>query len=351
MQPSTKDQSKRPSNQLVNVTTRGKETAAAAKRPRRRQTPRPPRLRRKATEIRRGFREVRGDPSVPPPQWVGDLERTSGDRDGEMEVARTEPCSPALSALIMATAGRSPQSHGNGVQSSLHGDFSQAPWLLYPTPSSISMSLPSQDQPVVTDAMMRTAEALLSRPTSSPSHASHPGRPRHQSLPPISPSSPPMTHPPYGSSSVRLTPPRPSFLARSLSWMQHPLAGQAASAYASSRPDLGIQAHQPHSQEGYIIDYPHPNRTSDPQNRVFLWFLTHFLRVPSASTDGVHRGLSPLKIRFRSAAYGSPSFSEPLLLAYIDGFFYSCGDADAHYQVSTCERRGWQLRPQKTGWR
>jgi hypothetical protein len=275
-------------NQVVNATARGKERATTTKRSRRRQTAaphtltdanqRPPRTRRRAAGIYRDAREVKANLGVPPSQWTDKMEGTSGGYNAEIEVVRTEICSPALSALVMATAcqGRfategPSQNHQNGLYSSLHRDplsVNQAPWLQHAIPSSISMSLLPQDQPVTTDARVRTIGGLSSHPTRSLSRASHFLRSSHQSPPPLSLSPPSMAHPPCNSSSMRFTPPRPSFLARSLSWIQCPSApftGQTASAIVS-RPGPAIQAFQAPCQDGYTLDYSYPIRMSEPRN-------------------------------------------------------------------------------------
>jgi len=282
-----------PTNQVVNATARGKEKAVTTKRSRKRQasTPytltdanqHPPRTRRRAPGICRDVRELKPNPGVPQHQWIDKFEGAIRGDGGEMEeVVRTEACSPALSALVMATArhkgsegqwaSQGPlQSHQNGLCSSLHSDLlsvHQAPWLQYPIPSSIPMSPPSQDQPMTTDARLWTIGGLLSHPTRSLSRASHPLHSRHRSLQPLSLSPPSTAYPPRGSSSMRLTPPRSSFLARSLSWIQCPSApftGQAASAFAS-RPDPAVPAFQAPYQDGYTMDYSHPNRMYEPRS-------------------------------------------------------------------------------------
>ncbi len=286
------DQSKMPSpptNQVVDVTTRAKEKAATTKRPSRRQTTtphtlvdanqRPPRTRRRATGSSKDVREVKANPSVPPPHWINKLEGTSVGNNAEMEeVVGTEVCSAALSALVMAIARPResegwcasqgpPQIYQNGLYSSLHRDplsIHQAPRLQYSGLSPITMSPSSQDQPVTTDARVRTIERPSSHSTRSLSRASPFLHSRHQSPRPFSLSSPSMTYPSCNSSSMPFTPPQPSFLARSLSWIQCPSAPftrQAASAFVSS-PGPAIQAFQVPFQDGYTMDYPYPNRMS-----------------------------------------------------------------------------------------
>lgn len=278
-----------PTNQVVNATARGKGKVATTKRSLRRQTTaphtltdanqRPSRTRRKAADVR----EVKANPGVPSPHWMDKLEGTSGGHNAEVEeVVRTETCSAALSALVMATAypreseeryasQGPPQSHHNGLYSTLHRDplsIHQAPQLQYLIPSSTPMSSASQDQPVNTDARVRTIEGLLSHPTRTLSRASPFLHSRHQSPRPLSLPSPPTTHPPRSSSSTHFTAPRPSFLARSLSWMQCPSApftGQAAPAFVPS-PDPATQSFQAPCQDGDNMDYPYPNRMSKPRN-------------------------------------------------------------------------------------
>ena len=279
-----------PTTQVVNATARGNGKVATTKSSLRRQTTtphslavanqRPSRARRKAVGICRDVREVKANPGVLPPHWMDKLEDTSGGHNAEVEeVVRTETCSAALSALVMATAfpreseGRCasqspPQNHHNGLYSTLHRtplSIHQAPQLQYLIPSSTPMSLPSQDQPVNTDARVRTIE---SHPTRTLSRASPFLHSRHQSPRPLSLPSPPTASPPYSSSSTHFTTPRPSFLARSLSWMQCPSApftGQATPAFGSS-PDPATQAFQAPCQDGDIMDYPYPNRMSEPRN-------------------------------------------------------------------------------------
>ena len=201
-----------------------------------------------------------------------------GDNAETEEVVRTEACSAALSALVMAmvrpresvgwyASQGPPQHHQNGIYSPLHRDplsIHQAPRLQYSGLSSITMSPTSQDQPVTTDARMRTIEGPLSHHTRSLSHASPFLHSRHQSPRLLSLSSPSMAYPSRNSSSMPITPPQPSFLARSFSWMQCPSApftGQAAPAFVSS-PGPAIQAFQVPFQDGYTVDYPYPNRMS-----------------------------------------------------------------------------------------
>ena len=277
-----------PTNQVVNVPATAKGKAATTKRSRKRQTTtphtpinanqRPPRPRRKAAASRRDVQEVKVNPGVPPPHWIDKMESASGGNDAEVEeVVRTEACSAALSALIMAAARprgsegpcasqEPPQNHQDGLYNSLHREslsIHQAPQLQYLGPSSITMSPSSQDHPVTTDdARVRTIEGPLSHSTRSLSRASPFSHSRHQSPPPLSLSSPSMAHP--SCNSMPFTPPRPSFLARSLSWIQCPSApftGQAASGFVTS-PDPAIQAFQAPCQDGYTMDYPYPNRMS-----------------------------------------------------------------------------------------
>ena len=278
-----------PTNQVVDVTTRAKEKATTTKRPSRRQTTtphtlvdanqRPPRTRRRAAGSSKDVREAKANPGVPPPQWMDKLEGSSVGNNAEMEeVVRTEPCSAALSALVMAMARPReseewcasqgpPPDHQDGLYSSLHRDSSsihQAPRLQYSGLSSITMSPSSQDQPVTTDARVRTIEGPLSHPTRSLSHASPFLHSRHQSPRLLSLSSPSTAYPSCNSSSMPITPPQPSFLARSLSWIKCPSAPfteQAASAFVSS-PGPAIQAFQVPFQDGYTMDYPYPNRMS-----------------------------------------------------------------------------------------
>jgi len=296
MQPGTKGQStisSPPTNQVVNATASGKAKATTTKRSIRRQTAaphtltdanqRPSRARRRAAGTWRDEREIKANTGVPQPHWIDKLEGSSGGHNAEVEeVVRTETCSAALSALVMATARPRgpegqyasqgpPQNDQNELYSTPHRDplsVHQAPRLQYHIPSWISMSPPSQDQPVTTDARVRTTEALPSHPTRSLSHASPILHPCHQSPGPLSLSSPPTTYPLCSPGSTYFTAPRPSLLARSLSWIQCPSApftGQAASAFVSS-PEPAIQAFQAPYQDGGTVDYPYPNRTSDPQS-------------------------------------------------------------------------------------
>ena len=272
-------------DQVVNVPARAKEKATTVKRSRRRQTTtpqtlidanqRPPRPRRKAAGGCRDVREVKANPGVPPPHWIDKLESASGGNGAEVEeVVRTEACSPALRALIMAAARPResegpyasqgpPQNHQDGFYNSLHRDslsIHQAPRLQYLGPSSITMSPSSQDHPVTTDARVRTIEGPSSHSTRSLSRDSPFLHSRHQSPRPLPLSSPSMAHP--SCNSMPFTP--PPFLARSLSWIQCPSApftGQAASGLVSS-PDPAIQGFQAPCQDGYTMDYPYPNRMS-----------------------------------------------------------------------------------------
>jgi hypothetical protein len=288
MQPGIKYQSKMyspPTNHVVNATARSRGKAATTKRSFRRQTTaphtltdanqRPSRTRSRAAGICKDVRGVKVNTDVPPPLWTNKLEGISGGHNAEVEeVVRTETCSAALSALVMATARPMesevrwasqgpPQNHQNGLYSTLHRDplsIHQVPLLQYPIPPSISMSLPSQDQPVTTDTRMQTIEGQLSHPTRSPSRASPLLHPRHQS--------PSMAYPPCSPNSTYFTAPRPSLLARSLSWIQYPSAPfteHAAPAFVSS-PDPAMQAFQAPCQDGDTMDYPYSNRMSPPRN-------------------------------------------------------------------------------------
>ena len=219
------------------------------------------RPRRRATETWRDAREAKGDQGVPLAHLTYGLDLTNR---GHIEVVRTEPCSPALSALAMAAAGyreavgqctgqQSPHNHQNGLYSPpLIDPFSvhQAPQPQYPIPSSMSTSLMSQDQPATTGAQM---QAMSSHHAISPSRQS---------------SSMSTTYPPRGSNSMRFSTPLPLILARSLSWVPYPLVPfteQAASTHASN---LGPVVHclQAPGQDGHTMDYPHPIRTSGPRN-------------------------------------------------------------------------------------
>lgn len=301
MQPGIKDQSKVPSpptNQAVNVPARAKEKPATTKRPRRRQattphTPidanqRPPRPRRKAAGSYRDVREVKANSGVPSPHWIDKLENASGGNDAEVEeVVRTEACSAALSALIMAAARPResegpcasqgpPQNHQDGLYGPLHREslsIHQAPQLQYLGPSSITMTPSSQDEPVTSHARVRTIEGPSSHSTRSLSRLSPFLHSRHQSPRPLSLSSPSMAHP--SCDSMPFTPPS-SFLARSLSWIQCPSApftGQTASGFVTSL-DPAIQAFQAPCQDGNNMDYPYPNRMSTSKLLLCVPFVT-----------------------------------------------------------------------------
>ena len=260
-------------NEVVNATARGKEKAATTKRSRGRQTAShtlinanqpPSHTRRKVAEIRRDVREATRDPGVPPPQRIDRFECTRGDHDAEIQVVRTEACSPALSALVMATAGygqsnwmsegcrvsqQPPQDHQNSAPSSVH----QAPQLLYPAPSSVFMTLPLQDQPV-TNAQVQMTEGLSSHCTRSTSHVPYLLYPQHQC---------PRPYPLPSTSSMHSTSLHSSIPTRPMSWTQYPLAsfaGQAASSSALSGPGPPIQVLQLPNQGEDAMDYPHPNR-------------------------------------------------------------------------------------------
>jgi hypothetical protein len=295
MQPSVKNKPKMSSplaSEAVNATARGKGKVVTTKRSRGRQTASPytaantkqHHTRRRVAGIRRDLREAKGALDAPPPQWRDRLENTSGEHDAKIEIVRTETCSPALSALVMATArgresnsmwegpcadGRSIRDEQNGHYRSVHSEpasVHHAPGLLYPTPPSTSTSPPSQDQPMAIDSQVQAIEGLVWRPTRLPSCTPRILRPRHQYRQPFSPSPHSMTSPPPGASSIHFTSSRPSILARSMSWVHCPLAPsteQAASACAGAT----IQATQAPSQEGYTVGHPYPIRMFGPLNR------------------------------------------------------------------------------------
>lgn len=290
MQPPTKDQSRKSSppttSPVVNAMAGGKCKSAAAKRSRGRHTAspyirtdanrRPSRPRRKPAEICKDVREAKGDQSVPLTQLTYGSERTNG---SHIEVVRTEAFSPALSALVMATvvghreavgpstSQQPPHDHQNGLYSSplmLMDPFSahQAPQLQHPMQSSVSTDLMSQDQPVTTNARV---QAVSSHHATPPSHAPCPLLPRHTPQPYL-PSALSAVNPPHSSSSMRFTPSRPSFLVRSLSWVQHPLTpftGHAISTHASNTGPV-VQCLQAPGQRRHTMDYPPPIRMSDP---------------------------------------------------------------------------------------
>ena len=247
--------------------------------------------RRKVAEIRR---DAKVDHTTPLP-YLRESERSDREYDGEVEVARTEPCSPALRAQIMAAVGQreSPWTlerwspgHEEGpsqVQDGLYSavtwhasSIPQEPHLPYPLVSSIWPNPPSQGHPEAVPPRVRALEGLLSHSSAARTQSPVPRPPRRrpQSLQmPYSPpfrSLPPFTHsalstvtPPPTAVSTSFTPPRPSVLSRSMSWIQYPTAEQAVPAYAS-RPEPPTHLLQAPSQQGYFGHYPDSNRTSEP---------------------------------------------------------------------------------------
>lgn len=272
---------------------------ATTKKPHRRQTTSPhastdpdssSQTRRKVTEIRRDARESKVHNSTPLAP-LGESERSGRGHDGEIEVARTEPCSPALSAQVMAAAGHrestwvwegwSPSHEGGGPQM-LGRPYSDMSWgppsfpleLPYPLVSSIWPNPPSQRYPEVIPTRVRAIEGLLSHSARPQSPVPRPPRPRPQSLQMVyspSPRSPlSVTHsapstgsPPPSAISACFTPPRPSIPARSMSWALYstvPFTEQVAPVYASS-PGPPLQLLQAPGQQGYFMHYPDANRT------------------------------------------------------------------------------------------
>lgn len=218
-------------------------------------------------------------------------------------MVRTEPCSLALRAQIMAATGHAgadwalegwSPSHEQGhpqVQDALYGTMTWGspplplePRLPYPLLSSIWPNPPSQPHPEAVPARVRAIEGLLSHPstrTQSPVQRPSRPRPRPQSLQmPYSPflrSPPPpppsVTHstlstvtPPPSAVSTSSTPPRPSLPSRSMSWVQYstaPISDQAFPAGTAS-PEPPTHLLQAQNQQGYFMHhYPDPNRTSD----------------------------------------------------------------------------------------
>jgi hypothetical protein len=235
--------------------------------------------RRKVTEIRRDAREAKVHNSTSTPlSALGESERSGGEHGGEVEIARTEPCGPALSAQIMAAArhgestwvweGWSPQMQGRPY-SDMAWDSSSIPLELpYPLVSSIWPNPPPQRHPEVIPTRVGAIEGLLSHSARPQSPVPRPPRPRPQSLQlryspsPLSPpslthSAPPTVSPPSSAISTCFTPPRPSIPAQ---YSTLPFTEQVAPVYASS-PRPPIQLLQAPSQQGYFMHYPDANRT------------------------------------------------------------------------------------------
>ena len=246
--------------------------------------------RRKVTEIRRDAREARVHHSIPLPP-LGESEPFGRGHDGEIEVARTEPCSPALTAQVMAAARHGESTWGWERWSPGHedsrpqvqgGPFSNMAWgpssipleLPYPLVSSIRPNPPSQRHPEVIPTRVRAIEGLLSHSARPQSPVPRPPRPRPHSLQmPFSPSSrssfsvthsaPSTASPPLSAISTCFTPPRPSIPNRSMSWAPYssvPFPEQVAPVYASS-PGPQIRLHQAPDLQGYFVHYPDANRT------------------------------------------------------------------------------------------
>jgi hypothetical protein len=271
--------------------------------------------RRKVVEIRKDVREAKVERCTPL-AFLDDPERSGREYDGEVEVARTEPCSPALTARVMAAArhggttwmleGWNPD-HEQGppqMQNGLYWDLSsipREPRLPYPLMSSIWPTPPPQGQPEAIPARVRAIEGPLHHSTRPLSPVPHSARRRPRSLQPFhSPSSrspplvthstPPTGHTPHSVVPTTVTPPQPSTPAGSISWTPYPaapLTEQTASNYLGS----SIQLFQVPSQHGYFVHFPDSSRTSPLGTAPYIVsFLIHVLRVPSATTYGVHRG-------------------------------------------------------------
>lgn len=250
--------------------------------------------RRKVAEIRKDIRGAKIDRSAALPH-LDDSERYGREYDGEIEVARTEPCSPALSARVMAAAGHGESTwmfggwnHGQeedlaqmqaGPHGATVGDLSipMEPRLPYPLVSPIWPNLPPQIHPEATPTRMRTIEGPLSHSVRTQSPVPRPLRPQPQPLqtqysPPLrSPlsvthSAPSTVSPPPSATSTSFTPPRPSIPAGSTSWGQYPavpFTEQAVPACALG-PEPPVQ---PFQAQGYFAYYPDSNRTSGPRTR------------------------------------------------------------------------------------
>lgn len=244
--------------------------------------------RRKVTEIRRNAREARVHHSFPLPP-LGESERFGRGHDREIEVARTEPCSPALTAQVMAAArhGEStggwerwspghedscPQVHGGPISDMTWGPSPIPLELPYTLVSPIRPNPPSQRHPEVIPTRVRAIEGLLSHSARPQSPVPRPPRPRPHSLQmPFSPSprspfsvtsAPSTVSPPPSAISTCFTPSRPSIPTRSMSWAQYssvPFPEQVAPVYASS-PGPSIQLHQAPELQGYFVHYPDANR-------------------------------------------------------------------------------------------
>lgn len=245
--------------------------------------------RRKVTEIRKDAREakVHNTTSTPFPR-LGESEPSGRGQHGEIEVARTEPCSPVLSARVMAAVRHGeptwvwegwgpshedccPQVQGRPYSDIACGSSSIPLEPPYPLISSIWPNPRSQRQCEVIPTRLRAIEGLLSHPARPQSPVPRPPRPRPQSLQmPYSLSPRSVTHsapstmsPPPSAISTCFTPPRPSMPARSTSWAQYstvPFTEQVAPVYASS-PGPSIQLLQAPGQQGYFMHYPDANRT------------------------------------------------------------------------------------------
>ena len=295
-----KNNSSPPINDAVKAVIKGKEKAATAKKSHRRQTTSPhasahadspsSQTRRKVTEIRRDAREAKVHHSIPLPP-LGESERFGRGHDGEIEVARTEPCSPVLTAQVMAAARlgestwvweRWSPGQEDGYPQVQGGPFSNMTWgpssipleLPYPLVPSIRPNPPSQRHPQVIPTRVRAIEGPLSHSARPQSPVPRPPRPRPHSLQmPFSPSlrsplsvphsAPSTVSPPPSAISTCFTPPRPSIPTRSMSWTQYstvPFTEQVAPAYASS-PGPSIRLHQAPGQQDYFVHYPDANRT------------------------------------------------------------------------------------------
>ena len=277
-------------NEAIRKVTERKEKGAIASKSRRRQTtsshasvdadPSTSDTRRKVAEIRRDTSETKVD------HGLNESEGSSGKHDREMQVARTEPCSPALSALVMAAARRGASGREQGPPQAQDEFFSAMTWvpssipreprLPYPLVSSIWPTLPSRSQSEGVPAHVQTIEGLLSQSTRPQSPLPRPPRPRPQSLQmaysssPHSPlsiasSAPSTVSPPPSTNSTSFTPPSPSIPARTMSWAPYPtapLVEQAAPGYALN-PEPPVQHLQAPSQQGYFMHFSDSNRGSN----------------------------------------------------------------------------------------